>query len=68
MFLNIEDHNSFNDPHGPTFNTDLHVSLPTPFITCAETSEMLAAAARWASFGIYLKVMNRIIMVEERHS
>jgi len=29
VFLNIEDHNSFNDPHGPTFNADLHVSRYT---------------------------------------
>ena len=28
VFLNIEDHNSFNDPRGPTFNTDLHVCPP----------------------------------------
>ena len=26
VYLNIEDHNSFNAPHGPVFNTDLQVS------------------------------------------
>ncbi|CAL5225804.1 g8581 [Coccomyxa viridis] len=35
VFLNIEDHNSFNDPRGPTFNTDLHKLIAFVNETCS---------------------------------
>ena len=51
VFLNIEDHNSFNDPRGPTFNTDLHVSPALPRVHTSYQT-LLFSSVRMSSLAL----------------